>query len=85
MIKKWLNKHRWANELLKLLGAGGFALISYSAWSKVSGRGEEASFGLGFFSGMMLTLGVSLIIDVACSIPIVIKQIKVDDNQNPEP
>ncbi len=73
MIIKWLLKHRWVLELGKLLAAGMFFSVAYVLWLV---RTNDGDFGGGAVAGVMITIVIMFLSDIACSIPKVIKRLK---------
>lgn len=78
MIRKWLLKHRWINEALKLICAAFSARIGYWVWFNLGEAPTEVHFALGIFTGIIICITLTLLTDIAFSIPKVIKALKGD-------
>ena len=81
MIRRWLLKHRWVNELLKVLVGFAFGYLSYVVWQAGKLASSEIpcteSYKLmvfGLASGMMAMVALIHIIDVLYSIPRILKR-----------
>lgn len=81
MIKRWLLKHRWVNELLKAVVATFFGLFGYACWE----AGKLASLDIqpphtykimlfGILVGIMGMLSLFILIDAIYSVIGVFKQ-----------
>ena len=75
MIRNWLLKHRWVNELGKTILVAGFAWFGWASW----GGGKLASLEIvpsesyklmffGIITGIMGMLAIFIIIDVVYSL-----------------
>ena len=85
MIRKWLLKHRWINELGKTVAVGIFAYFGYIVWqggelaSRDLATGAEAFKPLmvfGIVVGLMGALVIWILTDVVYSVVGIIRKTK---------